>query len=59
MNVTASPRPTIARAAIAVGSDSVNASVSWPAAITVAPATISAFEPYRSSSKPAGTWAAA
>ena len=30
MNVTASPRPTTARAAMAVGNDSVKASVSWP-----------------------------
>ena len=59
MNVTASPRPTTARAAIAAGSDSVNASVSWPAAISVAPERISALEPNRSSSRPAGTWAPA
>src|SRR6476469_9198176 len=59
MNVTASPSPTTARAAIAAGSDSVNASVSWPAAITVAPDRISALEPKRSSSRPAGTCAPA
>ena len=55
MNVTASPRPTTARAAMAAGRDSVNASTSWPAAISVAPDTINALEPNRSSSSPAGT----
>ena len=59
MNVNASPRPTTARAAIASGSDSVNASTSWPDAIRAAPQTISTLEPYRSSSTPAGTWAPA
>ena len=41
MNVTASPSPTTARAAMAAGSDSVNASASWPDAISAAPETIS------------------
>ena len=59
MNVTASPSPTTARAAIAAGSDSVNASVSWPAAISVAPDRIKILEPNRSSSRPAGTCAPA
>ena len=59
MNVTASPSPTTARAATAVGRDSVNASTSCPDAITAAPERISAFEPNRSSSSPAGTCAPA
>jgi len=58
MKVTASPRPATARAAIAIGSDSVNANV-IPAAISTAPPAINAFEPNRSSSTPAGTCAAA
>jgi len=57
MNVTASPRPTTARAANAVGSDSVNASISWPDAITAVPERINVLEPNRSSSRPAGTCA--
>ena len=59
MNVNASPRPSTARAAIAAGRDSVNASTSWPDAIKAAPTTISALEPNRSSSRPAGTCAPA
>ena len=45
MKVTASPSPTTARAPIATGSDVVNASASWPAAISAAPATIRTREP--------------
>ena len=59
MNVTASPSPTTARAPIASGSDVVNASANWPAAINAAPATINTRDPYRSSSTPAGTCATA
>ncbi len=59
MNVSASPRPTTARAAIATGNTVVNARVSCPVAISAAPVTISVFEPSLSSSTPAGTWAPA
>ncbi len=59
MKVNASPRPTTARAAMAVGSDSLNARVSCPAAISSPPLTIIAREPKRSSSSPAGIWAPA
>jgi hypothetical protein len=59
MKVTASPSPTTARAPSASGSDDVSASMSWPAAISAAPATISARDPKRSSSNPAGTCAPA
>jgi hypothetical protein len=59
MNVTPSPRPTTARAPIAAGRDPVKASTSWPDAITAAAAMISALEPNRSSSRPAGTCAPA
>ncbi len=59
MNVTASPRPTIARPATAAGNDSVNARTSWPVDITAAPATINFLEPSLSSSTPAGTCAPA
>ena len=59
MNVTASPSPTTARAPMANGSDVVSASASCPVAINAAPATIKIRDPYRSSSRPAGTWAAA
>jgi hypothetical protein len=55
MNVSASPSPRTARAAIAAGRDSVNASVSWPVAISAPPVTISAFDPNLSSRTPAGT----
>ena len=59
MKVNASPRPTTARAAMATGSDSVSARVSWPATIRVPPVTIIAFDPKRSSRTPAGICAAA
>ena len=59
MNVNASPSPTTARAAIAAGSDSVNASDSWPMTIRLPPDRIITFEPKRSSNRPAGIWAAA
>jgi hypothetical protein len=54
MKVKASPSPTTARAPIATGSDVVNARVSWPMAISAAPAAISARDPKRSSNTPAG-----
>ena len=59
MNVTASPSPTTARAAIAAGRDSVNASTSWPDAISRGAGEDQCLEPNRSSSSPAGTCAPA
>ena len=59
MKVNASPRPSTARAAMAAGSDSLKASVSWPTAINNPPATIITREPKRSSSSPAGICAPA
>ncbi len=41
MKVSASPKPTIARAPIAAGSDSLSARTSWPAVISAAPQTMS------------------
>lgn len=59
MKVKASPSPSTARAAIAAGRVSDTASANCPAAIRMPPVTIIVLDPTRSSSSPAGTWAAA
>ena len=58
MNVKASPTPSTARAAMAIGNDSLNARVSCPAAIRNPPMTIITREPKRSTTgRPGGATA--
>jgi hypothetical protein len=58
VNTTASPAPTSTLASTASGSAPASASSSWPAAITSALAVSMTRDPYRSTSAPAGSWAA-